>query len=319
MSIAAIFDGISTAITGTISGRSRGQCADGFFHSAAWSARPSCRRPAGQRAFGEVWDGLDPIFDGGVHGVLSVVFRFGGGGAQSDRCAVRAGVPVHHPGRSAGRPGARRALSLAEYRRVDHAGGRARDQSGGGARTDILGDRGGSLFSPDDNRSGFVQSLAGARGIVRADGTGILRGTPLFAQSGVALGVAQRTPQHGSNGDFGGVSARMDAAAVRRVLVLPAGCLDRLRPGLGLRDGVGQPDVPVLRAYRVGAQDRIAGVGDQYAIGTSGASRQQRRVYRQKFRRRADDMGPPVRNLPGGADRRRDSLWVGACAIVAGG
>ena len=59
-------------------------------------------------------------------------------------------------------------------------------------------------------------------------------------------------------------------------------------------------------------QDRIAGVGDQYAVGTSGASCQQPRVYRQKFRRRADDMGPPVRNLSGGAEQTSRSA-MGWC------
>ena len=210
-------------------------------------------RREGRRGLRRVRHGLDRFFGGGGYRVLPVVFGFVGAGAQSYRCAVRAGVPVHHPGRGAGHPGARRALSLAEYRRVDHARGRAFDQSGSGARTDILGDRGGRLFGEAGNYSGFVRSLASARSIVRADGTGILCGAPLLAQGGVAMGVAQRAPQYGSNGDIGGVPACMDAAAVGGVLVLPADRLDRLRPGLGVRDGIGQPDVPVLRAYRAGA------------------------------------------------------------------
>ena len=77
--------------------------------------------------------------------------------------------------------GAGRALSLAEYQRVDRAGGRALDQSGSCARTDILVDRSGGLFGEAVNYSGFFWSLASARSTVRADGTGILCGAPLLA------------------------------------------------------------------------------------------------------------------------------------------
>ena len=40
-----------------------------------------------------------------------------------------------------------------------HAGDRAYDQPGSGARSDILGDRGGRLFGPADNHSGFVRVI----------------------------------------------------------------------------------------------------------------------------------------------------------------
>src|SRR5258708_7207328 len=81
------------------------------------------------------------------------------------------------------------------------------------------------------------------------------------------------------------------------VPVLSTECLDRLRSGLGVRDGVGKPGLSVLRAYGVGAEDRLAGVAGEHAVGASGAPCEQPRIYRQELRWRADGVGPSVSDL----------------------